>query len=329
MDYQTVLQKIIEKTGWNDEQANSKITEKQRELSNLISKEGAAYIIAKELGLDLIPKTKRRLEIRNVVPMIKSLNLTARVVRIFEPREFEKEGRKGKVANLILGDSTGTIRLSLWDGQTEMIEKLKPGMAVETFGAYTKEDGLGGVEIRLSKKGGLKILEDTDLPAIEEMPRKAANVQRRLISNLKEGEMCEIKAAVVQLFDTDMFYEVCSTCGSKATKEGKTFKCKTHGEVQPSYAMVISGVVDDGTGNIRAVFFRNNASQLIGMSAEDAREKEISLEDLDVLGKEFVLTGRIRKNPMFNRIEFIVSDVKPVDPVLEANKILNSLLSNA
>jgi ssDNA-binding replication factor A large subunit len=329
MDYQDILQKIREKTNWPEEQVNQKITEKQKELSNLVSKEGAAYIIAKELGLDLFPKTKRRLEIRNVVPKIKSLDLSARIVRIFEPREFEKEGRKGKVANVILGDSTGSIRLSLWDDQTQIIESLKTGMAVETFGAYTKEDGMGGVEIRLSKKGGLKILQESDLPTIEELPKRTANAQRKSISNLKESEMCEIKAAVVQLFDSATFYEVCPTCGKRLIKEEKIFKCKIHGEVTAAYSMVVSGVVDDGTGNVRAVFFRNAAVQLTGMDIEKAREKGDSfLEDLDILGKEFILIGRARKNPMFNRIEFIVSEAKPVDPIFEANKILNSLLSN-
>ncbi len=329
MDFQTILQKIKEKTSWDEEQVNKKITEKQRELSNLVSKEGAAYIIAKELGLDLFPKTKRRLEIKNVVPKIKNLNLSARIIRIFEPREFEKEGKKGKVANIILGDSTGSLRLSLWDNQTEMLEKLKPGMAVETFGAYTKEDGMGGVEIRLSKRGGIKLLEESDLPKIEEVPKKAANLQRKIITNLKEGEMCEIRAALVQLFDSATFYEVCPTCGKRLIKEEKILKCKIHGEVKPSYSMVISGVIDDGTGNIRAVFFRDAASQLSGMTIEEAKEKGDSfLEDLDILGKEFVLTGRSRRNPMFNRLEFIVSETKTVDPIFEANKILNSLLSN-
>ena len=74
------------------------------------------------------------------------MKLTARVTKIYETREFKgKNGKKGKVASIILGDESGNIRLSLWDNQTDMVEKLKPGMAVETFGAYTRDDGLGKV----------------------------------------------------------------------------------------------------------------------------------------------------------------------------------------
>jgi ssDNA-binding replication factor A large subunit len=97
MDSNELVQKIIEKTGLSQEEVQKKILEKQRELSNLISKDGAAYIIAKELGLDILPKTKRRLEIKNVIPKITDLKLTARVIRVFEPREFKsKAGKKRK-----------------------------------------------------------------------------------------------------------------------------------------------------------------------------------------------------------------------------------------
>ena len=49
MDFEIIVGKIKEKANLTDEEINKKILEKQQELSNLVSKEGAAYIIAKEL----------------------------------------------------------------------------------------------------------------------------------------------------------------------------------------------------------------------------------------------------------------------------------------
>ena len=118
MDFDIILQKIIKKGCFTKTEAEKRIIEKQRELSNLVSKEGAAYIIAKEMGIELFPKkaeTKRRLEIKNILPKIRNLNLNARIVNVFPVKEFESKGRKGKVASVILGDQTGTIRMSLWD----------------------------------------------------------------------------------------------------------------------------------------------------------------------------------------------------------------------
>ena len=328
MDFNELQQKIIEKTGLSQEEVQKRILEKQQELSNLVSKEGAAYIIAKELGLDVFTKTKRRLEIKNVVPKIRELKLTARIVKVFEPRKFEKNGKKGKVASIILGDESGNIRLSLWDDQTDMIENLKPGMAVETFGAYTREDGLGGVEIRLGNRGGIKILEQCDLPALENL-QKPAEKGRRNIVELKEGETAEIRASVVQIFETSIFYEICPQCGSRVVKEGTEYKCAEHGKVEPTKTIVLSGIIDDGTANMRAVFFRDVALQLIGMDIKKALENEDSFfENLNVLGKEFIMIGKSRRNKMFNRLEFVVNTVKEVDAEEEANKIINMLKAN-
>ncbi|MHA1222818.1 MAG: DUF2240 family protein [Candidatus Heimdallarchaeaceae archaeon] len=327
MDFENIIKKIKEKTNLTDEEINKKVLEKQQELSNLVSKEGAAYIIAKELGLDIFPKTKRRLEIKNIVPKLRNLNLTARVVKVFEPREFKKKEKTGKVANVILGDASGTIRLSLWDQQTEIVEKLKPGMPVEVFGAYTRENGIGGVEIRLGNKGGVKLLEESDLPPLEKITR--TELTRKNIIDLKDGSFGEIRAAVVQLFETNVFFEICPLCGTRVTKNNDKFVCNEHGEVEPKEAIVLSGVIDDGTGNIRAVFFRDNALKLIGMSMDEALKiKDSFFDNIDVLGKEFIMFGRVRRNKMFNRLEFIVNNIKEVNLEEEINKIINNLTTN-
>jgi len=327
MDIETIVNKIIKKTNLTNEEINKKILEKQQELSNLVSKEGAAYIIAKELGLDILPKTKRRLEIKNVVPKLRNLNLSARIVKVFEPKEFKRKDKIGKVANVILGDSSGTIRLSLWDQQTEIAEKLKSGLPVEIFGAYTRENGIGGVEIRLGSKGGIKILEESDLPSLEKIKQK--EITHENIINLKEGSMGEIRAALVQLFETNAFYEICPECKTRVAKEGDKFKCKEHGEIEPKKTIVLSGVVDDGTGNIRAVFFRDNALKLIGIDIDEALKIQGSFfENLDVLGKEFIMFGRVRRNKMFGRLEFVVNNIREADVEGEINKIINNLTPN-
>jgi len=326
MEFEEIINKIISKGGLTTDEVKKKILEKQHELSNLISKEGAAYIIAKELGLDIFPKVERRLEIRNVVPMIRDLKLSGRIVRIFETREFETKGRKGRVASLVLGDSSGTIRLTLWDDQTEIIEKLKLGMAVETFGAYSRDNGIGGVEIRLGRRGGIKILEDSDLPSLEDIQKgPATRSRRRAIAELKEGELGEVRASLVQLFENKLFFDICPECGRSVKKEDN-YKCITHGEVEPKKSIVLLGVVDDGSANIRAVFFRDVALDLLGMKMEDVLKRDTDIfNDLNILGKEYIMVGKVRRNKIFERLEFVANHVREIDVVHESNKILKDL----
>jgi replication factor A1 len=130
----------------------------------------------------------------------------------------------------------------------------------------------------------------------------------------------------VQLFETSIFYEICPQCGSRVVKEVNEFKCSEHGKVEPVKTIVLSGIIDDGTGNIRVVFFRDVALELIGMDMKQALENEGSFFDnINVLGKEFIITGKARRNKMFNRLEFVANNVKEVDAVEEANKIINML----
>lgn len=335
MELETILQRIITTTGMKNDDLERKITDKQRELSGLVSREGAAYIIAKEFGLDLFEKPKRRLEIKSLVPGLKNVSLTARIVRIFEPKQFERAGKKSAVANVILGDASGNVRLSLWDQQIEILKQMQTGLAVEIMSAYTKDDGRGGIEIRLSKRGGFKIIPQSDLPSVDKLKSiPQEKIQRSDLSSLKEGGSFEVRAAIVQLFDSNPFYEVCPTCSSRIKKETVTegvrqymvYKCAQHGEVQPTHALVLSGVIDDGTANIRAVWFREAATNLIGMPIDMATQhKDNLLESIDVLGKEFLMTGRVKRNKVFNRLEFIVNDVKPVEMKQETEALINKL----
>ncbi len=317
MNLEQIVEKIISVTQQTKEEVNKKILEKQRELSMLISIEGAAYIVAKELGLDLIEKTSHKLQVKNMIAGMRSLTLAATVVKIMSLREFERNGKKSRVANVILGDETGTTRLSLWDEQTDLLQQIKENTVVEIKGGYTREDNLGGIEIRLGRQGTIKQIEQAPM----KIELKKADVN---ISKIREGGTYDVRAAIMHVFDSSPFYEVCPTCGSRIKMP--EFKCAEHGEVRPAYAMVISGVIDDGTANMRIVFFRESAEKVLGMKTMDALAKKAALfETLENLGREFIFSGRVRKNQLFERLEFITSDFRPINPKEEAAKLLKEL----
>jgi len=332
-----IIEKIISATGLSAEELDRKIREKQRELSDLVSREGAAYIVAKEMGLDLVSRPRQKIDIKNIVAGIRNLTLEARVSRVFDIRTFEREGKQSKVANIILADGSGTVRMSLWDEQTDILDNLKPGMAIEISSAYTKEDTRGGVEIRLSRRGTIRLLDSSALPAVEEMEKNTV-IGRIEIKDVKENENAEIRAAIVQLFETEQFYEICPECGTRLKQEkieiqpgieAFAWKCVTHGTMKPKVTMALSGVLDDGTGNMRVVFFRELAAKVLGMSMDEIVAKKGKVfESVDVTGKEFVITGRVRRNKMFDRLEFVANDVKEVEPRAEINSLLNLFASN-
>ncbi len=129
------------------------VEEKRLELSGLISQEGAAYIVAKELGITLLRKPER-LKLVNVVPGMQNIDIVAKIVRAFPVREFSTPSAKGRVMNVIVGDETSTARLSLWNEEIEKYD-LRAGDVIHING-YVKEDNVGGPEIRVGRFGSLQ-----------------------------------------------------------------------------------------------------------------------------------------------------------------------------
>ena len=316
-----IVKEVSKHSGIAEEEIRKKIEEKQLELSGLVSAEGAAYIVARELGVNLLKETKRQLKIKNIVSGMRSVDVIGRVVNISEKRDFEKRGRSGSVINLTIGDDTGTIRLSLWNDEIGIADDLKEGDIVRVTGGYTKVDSRGNPELRLGKMGRLEKIENThiSLPDIKDIKTTFETIKRKNIADFKEGERNEVRACIVNIFKKNLFFEICPQCELRLEKKDDSLICKEHGNVQPKYAVVISCVIDDGTGNIRAVLFRDVAEKLLGLSSKELKDLiekdgvEKLFDKIDLLGKEFIFRGRVKRNHFTDRLEFVVNDIEEID----------------
>jgi len=330
-----IVREIASVSGLSAEEVKQKIKDKQTELSGLVSPEGAAYIVGKELGVNLLKETKRRLKIKNIVSGMRSVELIGRVVNISERRDFEKGGRSGSVVNIVLGDETGTVRLSLWDDEIKLLDVLglKENDIVKVSNAYVKVDSRGNHELRLGRFGKIEKTEGEKLPEKEGIEKSFEVVKVRDIADLEVGEYSEIKASLVQIFRRNPFFEVCPECEGRVERSGNGWICKEHGKIEPKRQLVISGVVDDGTGNVRVVFFRELAEKVLGKSIDELKGAEgvddpLSIyEGLDVLGKEFIIRGRLKKNQFTERMEFVANEVEEVNVNKEAEKLIEKIES--
>ena len=69
--YEKIIEKIKEQAKISDSEIESKIKEKTDQLAGLISKEGAAHIIANELGVKLFEEGN--LKIKDILPGMRSV----------------------------------------------------------------------------------------------------------------------------------------------------------------------------------------------------------------------------------------------------------------
>lgn len=114
---------------------------------------------------DFLTESEEQIKVTKIVQQIKDikdgmgdLNLTGKVLEISDVRTFQrKDGNAGKVGNLLLGDATGTTRVTLWDEKTDILTDIKYGDTVEVINGYTQENTFSHkVELQIGNQGMIR-----------------------------------------------------------------------------------------------------------------------------------------------------------------------------
>lgn len=324
-----MVAKIGEQAGLSQEEVNARIREKLDKLSGLISKEGAAHIIANELGVKLV-QTEGIVSIKNLVPGMRGVQVQGKVIRKYELREFGVNERRGKVANLMLADETGQVRLVLWNDQAELFEKLNEGDILRISQPMVKEN-MGRKEVHLNSLAKMDVNPRGVAIAIEAAFGSAdlarPPVVRKKLSELQDkDENVEVFGTIVQVFDP-RFFEVCPQCGKRARRADEGFACDAHGKVAPDYSYVMNLFLDDGSSNMRVVLWRTAVQRLTKLSDADLKSYRGRLGDFDqvknaLLGNFVKFIGRVGRNEGFDSLEFTANLVFPnPDPKEEISLI--------
>ncbi len=317
MGYQLhdIVKRIHEEKGVSLDEIDRRIRDKLDKLSGLISKEGAAHIVANELGVDLISLMKKQgIPVAQVMPGMRNITILGKVVKDYGMRVYQKEGREGRVWSFLIGDSSGVIRVVVWD--TEMMNHLQryqfgEGSVMRVSDGFVKENN-GFREMPLGNRSLLEvnpagvIVEDVQSEFRQTAMRKA-------LGQLREGEFVTCFGTVVQVFDPK-FYEGCSQCGKKL-EQG----CREHGAVTGVLVPILHFVLDDGSGAVQVVAFRDLVGKVLGLSVESVARFHAGLDGFetvrqDFLGKQLVVGGRVQKNIMFDRLELVASSVEEARP---------------
>ena len=301
-NYEMLIDRIAKAAKLDRDEVVNKVEAKKAKLSGLISKEGAAQIIAAELGINF---EDQDLKVKELMPGMRKVNIIGKIVNIFPVREFEKNDRKGKVANFVLADDTGSTRVVMWDvNHIALIEneEIKVGDVVEIKNGSTRD-----LEIHLSSFGEIK----KSSVEMGEIKTEAA-VSEGMLDEVRQGQNIKARGVVVQVFQP-RFYSVCPTCNKKVVAgDDGVFKCAAHGVVEKKDRAILNFVLVDGSESMRVVMFSDQIGQLI--PEEDLKDevKALAFRD-DLFGTEVYLSGRVNRNQLFNNLEIVASNVEKVD----------------
>ncbi len=249
-DIKQLIKIIHEASGVSEAEIEEKMNAKIEELGGLIGEMGAAHLIAKELGVTLqsaTPDAQSSLKIESIFSGMKNVDITGKVMQIFNVREFKKkDGGKGKLGSIVIGDDTGKVRVVFWDGDVQKLEELEEGDILKIKGAYSKDNLNSEPELHIGMRTRIIInpngVNPEDFPDIEN--------RRVKISQLSHGmQDVDIVCKVLRIFGLREFERSDGNAGK-----------------------VVNLLVSDETGVARVTLWDENTDIVEGIKEGDILE---------------------------------------------------------
>jgi len=289
-----IIKKICEK-GLTEQEIQEKIKKKQEEYGGLLTEAGAAYSIAKELGIDFDFEPRNEVKIGELAEGAINVNLSVKVESTFPLREFEKDGRKGTVTNLTISDDTGRTNLVLWNKDPSIVSPIKKGSLIKVMNGYVKNRN-DMLEVNVGNLGTISIVEE-------------GREERTKIRDLQDNSFAEIRATIVDIFKPTIL-EVCPNCGSMLKPD-----CPKCGKIELAYTLIVNAELDDGTDVVRGTFYRATGERFLGLSAKELKDRPELFEERrrKILGDEYIFMGETKLDTKFNRMNFIVRSFNNID----------------
>lgn len=123
-----------------------------------------------------------------------NLTLVGRVMSISNVKKFtSKKGREGKLANLILADDTGRIRVVFWTENIKLLDKIKEGDVVKIRDVEVKQ-GFREDEAHLNMRSSLEKLQPEDYNNLPSYQEKITPLQ-----DIKGDSVVNVIARVIRI----------------------------------------------------------------------------------------------------------------------------------
>jgi len=251
MKTEAYINKIIEDTGLSKKEIQTLVEEKKEELKGLISDEGALFVIAKELGVDVASENRELLNdvelyASDITVNMKNIVIVGRIKDIYNVNSFNKNnGETGYVGSFLLHDNTGDIRIVLWDNQVSILkdERFERNEIVKILNGTAKNGRNGEIEIHVGGYSKIDLApEDVDYKKYPKIKEQFAKIQ-----------------------------EINENSGSVST-EGKVmnrFPVKDFIRKDGQNGSVSSIILRDSTGQVRITFWNEDIEKIENVEVGD------------------------------------------------------------
>ncbi|MFW9942133.1 MAG: DUF2240 family protein [Candidatus Thorarchaeota archaeon] len=308
MKAEAYINKIIESTGLTRKEIQNMVEDKKKELKGLISEEGALFVIARELGVDVKEENKDLMNdieiyISDITYNMKNINIIGRIKEIYNANKFNKaDGGTGYVGSFLLHDKTGDIRIVLWDDHVNIFGKdnFQQNELVKIVNGTVRKGKFEDKEIHIGKFGKVILSpEDVDYKKYPKIKFELTNI-KDVSLNLKS---ISLEGKVIQISPIKEF----------TRKNGELGK-------------VSSLSLLDTTGLIRITFWNDDTAKLKAIKVDDVisisnlnpRLNSLDSRTIDLYASKYSIIKKIQKN-----IQIEVGLVKNINKLQEINGIVS------
>ena len=164
-----------------------------------------------------------------------NISVTGRVMHISNVKKFtSKKGREGKLANMIISDDTGEIRVVLWTENIKFLKKILEGDVIKINNADVKQ-GFREDELHMKLDSTIQKLKEEDFQTFPKYEDKITNIE-----DVKGDMQVNVVARIVRIPKTRTF--------NKNGKEGKVLSMEIQdktGKIQYTLWNRDTDIVDD------------------------------------------------------------------------------------
>ena len=332
-----LFEELIKKSGKSREELEKLVSDKVNELSGLVSEEGAIYIIANEMGIRLDTDRPKReinqLKIEEITQPKTPVSLVCKIVKKYDKVSFSTDsGSEGSVQSILAGDETGVIRVVFWNDKTELLDSVQEGDILKIINAYTRENtNSERIEVHFGQYSDIEVNPQGVEIEVKEFVPEEIEFEEKKVTEINEGDKNIKITGVITTFDIPRYYFGCPECYKKVFQDEGTYKCAMHDEVEAMRIPIVNIVVDDGSGSISVVGFRDRAQDLTKLTKEKLLELT---EDIDkynefsksIIGSKVEVGGNTSQSPLTGENQILVNQVisinlKDIDEL--AKEIIN------
>lgn len=327
-----LLDNLVSKSGKSKEELEKLVKNKVDELSGLVSEEGAIYIIANDFGIRLdVDRPKRTVEFKKIIEITEPkepISFKCKVIRKYDKVTFSSaSGGEGNVQSMLVGDDSAVIRLVFWNDKTALLENIHEGDVLSITNAYTRENNNSErIEIHYGQYSDIEVNpQGVKIDVVEYKPE--IEFTEKKISDLEENDRNVKISGIITDFDIPRFYLGCPQTYKKVFQDEGKYISPTHGEVEPIRIPIVNIVIDDGSGSIPVVAFRDRAEGITQAVADEIITLSEDIEKYRAFSKKMVgakteIIGNVSTNSMTGDAQFLANiidklELKTVDEVIE------------